>query len=110
MTISRSEATPVRDRAERRAAACLAYSIMRATAAGGCFQIEGPANCAHGDCPCVRQCEADVDKVIAAFEDGAFDMIAHLARQREFSERAFGPGPRTKGVIDHIRKELAEIE
>jgi DNA repair exonuclease SbcCD ATPase subunit len=34
----------------------------------------------------------------------------HLARQREWSERTFGPGPRTGGVIEHIRKELREIE
>jgi Protein of unknown function (DUF550) len=39
-----------------------------------------------------------------------FDMLAHLQRQREFSERTFGPGARTKGVVDHIRKELVEIE
>lgn len=39
-----------------------------------------------------------------------FDLIAHLHRQREFSERTFGPGERTAGVIDHIRKELVEIE
>lgn len=35
---------------------------------------------------------------------------AHLTRQREWSERTFGPGPRTLGVLDHIRKELQEIE
>ena len=34
---------------------------------------------------------------------------AHLAHQRAWSERTFGPGPRTLGVTDHIRKELAEI-
>lgn len=34
----------------------------------------------------------------------------HIAVQKAFSERTFGPGPRTKGVIDHIRKELVEIE
>lgn len=34
----------------------------------------------------------------------------HLARQRRWSRETFGPGPRTKGVIDHIRKELSEIE
>jgi Lar family restriction alleviation protein len=39
-----------------------------------------------------------------------FDMVAHLARQREWSERTFGPGARAKGVVDHIRKELCEIE
>lgn len=43
-------------------------------------------------------------------EPVAFDMIAHLARQREWSGNTFGPGPRTAGVIDHIRKELREIE
>ena len=35
---------------------------------------------------------------------------AHLARQREFSLKNFGPGRRTGGVIKHIRKELVEIE
>lgn len=39
-----------------------------------------------------------------------FDLIQHLHRQREFSEQTFGPGARTAGVIDHIRKELCEIE
>jgi hypothetical protein len=43
-------------------------------------------------------------------EEKKFDMLKHLARQREWSERTFGPGPRTAGVIDHIRKELKEIE
>ena len=35
---------------------------------------------------------------------------AHIKRQREWSLKAFGPGRRTKGIIDHIRKELIEIE
>jgi hypothetical protein len=39
-----------------------------------------------------------------------FDLIKHLERQREFSERTFGPGMRTQGVCDHIRKELLEVE
>ena len=39
-----------------------------------------------------------------------FDLSAHIARQREWSLRTFGPGPRTAGIIDHIRKELVEIE
>lgn len=39
-----------------------------------------------------------------------FDFRAHLQRQREWSEKTFGPGPRVAGVIDHIRKELREIE
>lgn len=39
-----------------------------------------------------------------------FDLIAHLHRQKAFSKNTFGPGMRTEGVIDHIRKELREIE
>ena len=38
------------------------------------------------------------------------DLVKHLHRQREWSRRTFGPGERTAGVLDHIRKELAEIE
>ena len=38
-----------------------------------------------------------------------FDLIAHLNRQRAFSRATFGPGQRTQGVLDHIRKELDEI-
>lgn len=35
---------------------------------------------------------------------------AHLQRQIDFSTDTFGPGPRRQGVLDHIRKELKEIE
>lgn len=38
-----------------------------------------------------------------------FDLVEHLARQQDFSLCTFGPGMRTKGVIDHIQKELREI-
>lgn len=38
------------------------------------------------------------------------DLVRHLERQRRWSERTFGPGPRTAGVLDHLRKELREIE
>jgi hypothetical protein len=38
-----------------------------------------------------------------------FDLRAHLERQREWSAHTFGPGTRTEGISDHIRKELAEI-
>lgn len=39
-----------------------------------------------------------------------FDLEAHLKRQIAFSRATFGPGERMKGVIDHIRKELVEVE
>ena len=38
-----------------------------------------------------------------------FDLLGHLYCQREFSQRTFGPGLRTEGISDHIRKELVEI-
>lgn len=39
-----------------------------------------------------------------------FDLVAHLQRQAAFSLKVFGPGPRVRGITDHIRKELQEIE
>jgi hypothetical protein len=38
------------------------------------------------------------------------NMKHHLIRQMVFSKATFGPGARTAGVIDHIRKELVEVE
>ena len=38
------------------------------------------------------------------------DLKQHLIRQMAFSHSTFGPGTRTAGVIDHIRKELVEVE
>ena len=38
-----------------------------------------------------------------------FDFIAFADDKTEWSLRTFGPGQRTEGVIDHIRKELREI-
>ena len=38
------------------------------------------------------------------------DLIKHIERQIKFSKFTFGPGARTSGVCDHIRKELTEIE
>lgn len=37
-------------------------------------------------------------------------LVEYLRRQWEWSERTFGPGFRTSGVLNHIRKELAEVE
>ncbi len=39
-----------------------------------------------------------------------FDLLQHVRRQRAFSEKTFGPGPRTGALTEHIRKELIEIE
>lgn len=39
-----------------------------------------------------------------------FDFIQYIWDQRLFSYVTFGPGSRTEGIVDHIRKELKEIE
>ena len=39
-----------------------------------------------------------------------FDLVAHIYRARAWSRANFGPGQRTAGLIDHIAKELKEIE
>lgn len=38
------------------------------------------------------------------------DLKQHLIRQMAFSHATYGPGERRKGVIDHIKKELVEVE
>jgi hypothetical protein len=35
---------------------------------------------------------------------------AHIERQRAWSRETFGPGTRTAGVLDHIRRELDEVQ
>lgn len=37
------------------------------------------------------------------------DLKQHLLRQMAFSHATFGPGKRTEGVTDHIKKELIEV-
>lgn len=39
-----------------------------------------------------------------------FDLIAYLHRQKSFSEQTFGPGHRTAQLIEHLQKELKEVE
>ncbi len=51
--------------------------------------------------------EDDIDEAVRMTN---FSLYAYLQRQRRFSEKTFGPGDRAKGVIDHIRKELIEVE
>jgi len=34
----------------------------------------------------------------------------HLELQKKWSLETFGPGPKTLGLIDHIKKELQEIQ
>src|SRR3954470_22741690 len=38
------------------------------------------------------------------------DLEAYIERQAIWSNETFGPGSRTGGVVEHIKKELKEIE
>jgi len=49
------------------------------------------------------------DAALGEADSGRFDLSDHLEHQREWSDLAFGPGLRTEGVSDHIRKELIEV-
>ncbi|MCC5809910.1 MAG: DUF550 domain-containing protein [Ectothiorhodospiraceae bacterium] len=46
---------------------------------------------------------------VPAVSTAGFNFYEHLQRQRDWSRRTFGPGPRLLGIIDHIKKELVEI-
>lgn len=62
-------------------------------------------------CPGVyMKIAAEAVATALAHPAAAFDFVSHLQRQREWSGRTFGPGSRAQGVVDHIRKELTEIE
>lgn len=38
-----------------------------------------------------------------------FNFAQHLQRQREWSEKTFGPGYHASRIVEHIRKELLEV-
>lgn len=38
------------------------------------------------------------------------DLIKYLEDQKAWSKKAFGPDDRKEGIIDHIKKELIEIQ
>lgn len=65
------------------------------------------------DCLCAR-CGVDIalpdSEPDVRVIGGWSGLLQHLGRQADWSARTFGPGTRAQGVIDHIRKELVEIE
>lgn len=38
------------------------------------------------------------------------NLINHILRQREWSRKTFGPGYSKERIIDHIKKELVEVQ
>lgn len=58
--------------------------------------------------PLARELERE-NTMLRSVKGQGFNLIDHLQRQQDFSLRTFGPGLRTDGLIDHIKKELKEI-
>lgn len=54
-----------------------------------------------------EQFEKDAMQIV---RDWNWSLGQYIRRQWAWSKETFGPGQRTKGVIDHIKKELKEIE
>ena len=84
------------------------------TAISDTFEFNDPATCKHLDLIVQRNngwrwvtCQDCLSDFVRS--DETID-AAHLDHQREWSEATFGPGSRLHGVLDHIRKELGEIE
>jgi hypothetical protein len=73
-----------------------------------------PLNVYEGDRP-MFQCHTpeDAGRIVAMLNqvDRAVgdSLAAYLGRSEEWSARTFGHGLRTKGIVQHIQKELAEI-
>lgn len=38
------------------------------------------------------------------------NLVSYLNRQIKFSRKTFGPGKRTQAILDHIKKEIKEVE
>ena len=52
----------------------------------------------------------DREKALVPQSEQQFDLATHLTRQHEWSQTTFGQGTGTQRILDHIRKELFEIE
>lgn len=50
------------------------------------------------------------DDTIRLKSHSSYDLVKHIERQWRFSQKTFGPKQTTEGVIDHIRKELEELD
>lgn len=53
---------------------------------------------------------AEAMSKVAELEDPVDPLMAYLRRQWEWSLNTFGPAFRTAGIIQHIQKELVEVE
>lgn len=74
------------------------------------FTGRGLCSATNGLCAAVGEPMCETERPADGWPSEHAITVEHLERQRTFSIKTFGPGRRTKGVLDHIRKELTEIE
>jgi len=72
----------------------------------GCGALVRIAINRNGQSQCV-ECDA---RIVGDPRPSQQTLVDIIIRQRDFSVKTFGPGPRTKGLQQHIRKELEEID
>ena len=75
------------------------------TTTDGCFYADPSKRPTPCNCPGCRMHGHG-----GALMPRPLDFAAFADDKSAWSERTFGPGERTAGVLDHIRKELIEIE
>lgn len=105
---------PARHRHLRERGQYLAKFCTCQTSASGqrfwaCATNLSEARCPRAAQACGGYCRKCFEERMARPTPAVID-AAHLAHQREWSRETFGPGSRLLGVLDHIRKELQEIE
>lgn len=90
---------------------CLQVSEREQEQIGGMDRNRAPSG-KYAVFPDSWQAEKCFEWMNAGDEFGAksVNLTNLVKRQMEFSSEAFGPGARIKGIIDHIRKELVEVE
>lgn len=102
--------SPTPETAPRKTATCIGCGCDDQHACdGGCHWLRVDYDKGVGVCSACDPFREAWDAA-HAFGPAHFDLVSHLHRQCRFSLATFGPGERAQGIIDHIRKELVEIE
>ena len=101
---------PLAELEEVQRTGCVMLSVMSGeTSPPVCVGSESAIRALVADAGSVWKLDAEDEDAGDAPGLRTFDLVSHLHRQRAFSEKTFGPGHRTNGVLDHISKEIEEV-
>lgn len=88
--------------------------VSRGSLAPGCCSAVSPCRHQQADPTTLCDiCEASHERYAASVRDSRVrnsELVAYLHRQWSWARETFGPALRTKGIVQHITKELREIE